>query len=341
MTSAPTIADRLLDAQVAWVMDELAGDRLLEVIERDVDELLAAAAHVRLADVAEPDAVIEVVELLLANVPASDVATSLVQATADQLHDGPSSPIVPADLVDREQVAELVDAALTMRPLVGQALDRLTESPQAGSLAARFVTRLVVDVLEANRSMAKKIPGVGSLVSFGTNAATRMVGVADKQVQALLGDSTSKGTAMAVRRLNSVVMATLEDPALRDAVLELWDTLGHEPVDGIGDVVERDDVRRLAAVLQDLASTAAPSPPVHAFVAAWVRTVFDLHGETPVGVLLVDLGITRDDVVAVATTIGPPLVAAAVADGRIEAAVRTRLEPFFHSPQVAAILDGR
>ena len=342
MTSAPTTpttADRLLDAQVAWVMGELTGDRLLEVIERDVDELLAAADDVRLADVASPEAVIESVELVLARVPASDVATSLVQATADQLHDGPSSPVVPAELVDREQVAELVDAALTMRPLVGQALDRLTESPQAGSLAARFVTRLVVDVLEANRTMAKKIPGVGSIVSFGTSAATRMVGVADKQVQALLGDATGKGTAMAVRRLNSVVMATLEDPALRDAVLELWDTLGQQPLDGVGDVVERDDLRRLAAVLQDIASTAAPTAPVHAFVAAWIRTVFELHGDTPVGELLADLGVTRDDVLAAATAIVPPLVDAAIADGRLEAVVRARLAPFFGSPEVAAILD--
>ena len=322
-------------------MDELTGDRLLEVIERDVDELLAAAAEVRLADVASPERGIEVVELVLASVPASEVATGLVQATADQVHDGPTSPVVPADLVDRDQVAALVDAALTMRPLVGHALDRLTESPQAGTLAARFVTRLVVDVLEANRSMTSKIPGVGSIVSFGTNAATRMVGVADKQVQALLGDTAGKGTAMAVRRLNSVVMATLEDPTLRDAVLEIWDTWGQEPFDGIGDVVERDDVRHLATVLQDIASTAGPTPPVHAFVAAWIHTVFELHGDTPVGDLLADLGLTRDDVLAVATTIVPPLVHAAAADGRLEATVRARLEPFFHSPRVAAILDGR
>lgn len=339
MTSSPPTADRLLDAQVAWVMGEVTGDRLLEVIERDVDELLDAAADVRLSDAASPEPIIKAIELVLASVPASEVVTGLVQVTADQLHDGPSSPIVPADLVDRGQVAALVDAALRMRPLVAQALDRLTESPQAGTLAARFVTRLVVDVLEANRSMAKKIPGVGSIVSLGTNAATRMVGVADKQVQALLGDTAGKGTAMAVRRLNSVVMTTLEDPTLRDAVLEVWDTWGQEPFDGVGDVVERDDVRHLAAVLQDIASTAAPTPPAHAFVGTWIRTVFELHGDTPVGELLVDLGITRDDVLVLATTIVPPLVDAAVADGRLEAAVRARLEPFFRSPQVAEILS--
>ncbi len=341
MMNAPTTADRLLDAQVAWVVQELTGDRLLEVIERDVDELLAGAAQVRLDDVSSAERVIAVVDVLLASVPASTVATTLAQMTADQVHDGPPEPFVPADVVEREQVAALVDASLALRPMVGQVLDRLTESPLVGTLASRFVTRLVVDVLEANRSMAKKVPGVGSIVSFGTNAATRAVGVADRQVQALFGDSATRGTAMAVRRLNSVVMTTLDDPDFRDAVLEVWDTWADEPFQGVGEVVERDDLRRLAGALRDIASTGAPTAPVRAFAAAWIRTVFELHGDTPVATLLDDLGITRDDVLVVATGLVPPLVAAAAADGRLEQAARTRLEPFFHSPAVTAILDAR
>lgn len=335
-----TTADRLLDAQVAWVLGELIGDRLLEVIERDVDELLLRADEVRLAEVASSDAAIMVLDRLLATLPASAAARTMARATADQVHDGPAVPVAPAQLVDREQVAALVDATLAMRPLLAQVLDRLTASPRVGTLASGFITRLVVDVLEANRSMAKKIPGVGSIVSMGTNAATRMVGVADKQVQALLGGETgSKGTAMAVRRLNSVVLATLDDPSLRDAVLEVWDTYAGDPVDGIGEVVDRDDVRRLAAVVQDIAASAAPSAPVREFLATWVQTFVDLHGDRSLATLMEELGLTRDDVVLVARTLVPPLVAAARDEGRLEQAIRGRLEPFFHSAEVAAILE--
>ena len=339
MTSAPTTADRLLDAQVAWVMQELTGDRLLVVIERDVDELLAGAAEVSLADVADPEQVVAVVDLLLARVPAGTLAAQLAQVAADQLHDGPPAPMAPADVLGRDQVAELVDASLAMRPLVRHALDQLTESPLVGTLASRFVTRLVVDVLEANRSMAKKIPGVGSIVSLGTNAATKMVGAADKQVQALLGDTANRGTAMAVRRLNSVIMTTLEDPTLRDAVLEVWDTWADEPFDGVGDVIARDDVRRVVAALHGVAATAAPTDPARTFVATWIRTVLELHGDDSVATVLTELGLTREDLVVIATGVVPPLVAAAARDGRLEDAVRTRLAPFFHSPEVAAILS--
>ena len=195
MTTTPSLADQLLDAQVTWILEQLTGPSLPELLERDVDDLLALAGRVRLDAAVDPADITRVVHRAMANVPASTTATTMVQATADQIHDGPTARVAPADVVDREQVEALVDALLPLRPLVGQALDRMADSPRMGTLASGFVTKLVVDVLEANRSMAQKIPGVGSLVSFGTNAATKVVGVADKQVQSLLGDTAGKGAA--------------------------------------------------------------------------------------------------------------------------------------------------
>jgi hypothetical protein len=167
--------------------------------------------------------------------------------------------------------------------------------------------------------------------------------VADKQVQSLLGDTAGKGAAFAVRRLNKVVMDTLNDPMMRDAVLEVWDTHSGDVFDGVGDAdgkVGQDDIRTLAGVLQDIVIAAGPSEPAMAFADAWITTFFDIYGEYPIATLLEELEISRDDLVADAIAIVPPLVAAAHEDGWLEQAVRTRLAPFFASPAVAAILSG-
>ena len=343
MTSTASLADQLLDAQVAWILEQLTGPRLPELLERDVDDLLAVAGRIRLDAAVDPTDVTRVVHRVMGTVPACTTATTMVQATADQIHEGPTARVAPADVVDREQVEALVDALMPLRPLVGQALDRMADSPRMGTLASGFVTKLVVDVLEANRSMAQKIPGVGSLVSFGTNAATKVVGVADKQVQSLLGDTAGKGAAFAVRRLNKVVMDTLNDPMMRDAVLEVWDAHAGDAFDGVGDdegQVGRDDIRTLAGVLQDIVIAAGPSEPALAFAEAWIATFFDIYGEYPIATLLEELEVSRDDLVADAIAIVPPLVAAAHEDGWLEQAIRTRLEPFFASPAVTAILAG-
>lgn len=340
MAARPALADQLLDAQVAWVMAELEDGALEGTIRREVADLWDVAATVPLAAVVDLPSLTPVLARLLATVPASTTVSTMVQATADLLHEGPQDPVTPADLVAREDVEALVAELLALRPLVEQGMDRLAESPLVGTLASRFVTRLVVDVLEANRSMAQRIPGVGSIVSLGTSAATRVVGAVDKQAQQLLGDTAGKGAAFAVRRLNKVVMDTLRDPLMHDALMEVWDTQSARSVDAVAEGMAQDDARRLAGVLQDIAIGAAPTPAVMGFLLAWVEALLEVYGDHPVTTLLEELGIGRDDVLGDAQVVVGPIISAMRADGRLEAMVRARLEPFWDSPQVAAMLTA-
>src|SRR3954451_21679228 len=54
---ADALADRLLDAQVAWLLRELSGKRFAAVVARDVDDVLAVAGNLIVRDVVDADAV--------------------------------------------------------------------------------------------------------------------------------------------------------------------------------------------------------------------------------------------------------------------------------------------
>lgn len=339
MATPTPLADRLLDAQVAWILQELAPDRLDAVIDREVDWLLAAAADVPLERLVDLDAVRPPLRRLAATVPASTTASTMVQATADLLQQGPAEPFVPAEVVPREVVEALVDELLALRPALAQSLDGLTESPLVGTLASRFVGRIVMEVLEANRSVAQKIPGVGSIVSMGTSAATKVVGAADKQLQGLVGDTAGKGASFAIKRLNKVVAETMQDPLVRDAVLEVWDLQAARPLEA-PEGVDPERARRIAGAVQDVVIAVAPTAPAFALADAWVAAFLEVYGEHPVATLLEELELTRDDLAELARGVVTPVVAAAHEDGRLEALARERLAPFWASPEVTAILDG-
>lgn len=336
--SPSALADQLLTAQVAWIIDELSGDRLLALLERDVDELLARAADVRLDAIVTPDRIMAAVDVIIARVPSSTTVETMAEAVADHVHAGPTAPVRAAELVTKAQVGAVIDAVLAMRPLVAQLLDQMAMSPGVGTLAQRFVTQLVMEALEANKALTKKIPGVRSVVSLGTSAATKMVGAVDKQAQSLFGDTPGKGAAAATRRLNNVLLSTMADPLLRGALLEVYDAQSEELIDGLNDVVSRSDVRTLVAAIVDIAGTAAMTPPVRALIAAMVDAFYLVYGDRPVCELMDEAGLTRDDILVIVRAIAPQAVAAAIADGWLEQAVRDRLAPFFASPAVAAIL---
>jgi hypothetical protein len=332
------LAGRLLDAQVAWLIGRLTGPDLPAIIEEDVDDLLAAGGQVPLESLVTAAEVKDLVRLVVDKVPPSTAASTLVEMAADVAYDGPPQPFTLADLIDRDHVEGLVDEALGLTDLAEKFLDQLTESPLVATTASRFVGRVVNDVVAANRAMAEKIPGVGPLVSFGAKSAGRVIGAADRQLEQVLGDTAGKGAVFVMRRLNKVVVETLKDPTARDAVLEVYDLYADQPVVRLDQLGRREDAQRVAGLLQDIVIAGAPTDAVLALVDALVDGFFATYGEEPVTRLIQELDLTRDDLVAHATAIVPGLLAAAHESGEMERLVRARLEPFFSSPEVAAIL---
>jgi len=334
----PSLADQLIDAQVAYVLDQLTGDRLRDNVARDVDDLLALAGTLRLDAVIDAEAVKRVARRLLDTVPASTGATEIVDVAADVLLTGPAAPFAVGELVARDQVEALVDELLGLSPVVDRALDRLTDSPLVGTVATAFMGRIVGEVLAANRAVAEKVPGLGSLMSIGTSAASRVKGVADKQFDALLGDTAGKGATFAVRRLNKILIETLQDPTTREAVLQVWDLVAEEPVGGLDRYVDKEELSRLVYAVQGVVATGAATVHVAALADACVDAFFGRYGALPVTTLLDELEIDRDDVVADLQSVVPRVVEAALAGGELERLVRARIEPFFRSTEVTALL---
>lgn len=338
--AAASPAARLLDAQVAWLLVELTGPGLEDRVEAEVDALLAIGSRTTVGALVEAEPVKQVARMLLTQVPPSTAASTLVEKAADIAHAGPAERFSLADLIDRENVASLTDEALSMVGLLEEGLDQLSHSPLVATLAARFVGRIVNDVVQANRAVAEKIPGVGSLVSFGANAAGRVIGAADKQFEQLLGDTAGKGAAFAMRRLNKVVVETLKDPTVRDAVLEVFDLYADQPLPRLSELGDREDAQRVAGLLQDIVIAGAPTEPVLALVDALIDGFFEVYGEHPAASLVADLEISRDDLVAHARAIAPRVLRAAVDSGEVESMLRARLAPFYDSDEVRAILGG-
>jgi hypothetical protein len=332
-----TLAQQVLDAQVTWAVDLLTGSGLETQIAKDVDDVLAAIAGLRLDELVSPDEVKRVSRRIAATVPASASADAVVRRSAEIIHAGPATPFVPSQAIGREHVEAIVTEVLGASKLAHRALDELAESPLVAAVASRFVSRLVGEVLSANKAVADKIPGMGSLVSLGTSAASRVKGAADKQFEGLLGATAGRSATFAVKRLNKVVLETLADPTTQAAVMEVWDLHANRPIPAPHTFTAEEDVLRFAEVLQAAATSAAGSEPVAALVDSLIDGFFSIYAEYPVSTLLEELEISRDDLVADAQSFAATAIRAVHKDGELEPLVRARLAPFFESPAAAAL----
>ena len=274
----------------------------------------------------------------LATVPGSAAVAGIVELAMTVVYDGPDDPHPLGEVVHRERVEALLDELLALHPVLERALDRLTDSPLVGTMASRFISRIVGEMVQANKAVAGKVPGLGSLVSLGAGAASKAMGAADKQVEALIGGTVGKGGTFAVRRLNRIVVETLRDPTTREALLEVWDLVAREPVAGLSPYLTREELARVADAGHELAISAAATGHAARIGEVVVEAFFErFGGHTPTG-LLGELEIAEADLVDDLVRLAPGVVEALRETGDLERLVRARLEPFYASAEVAALL---
>ncbi len=332
------VANRLLDAQVEFILAEFSGKRLTQVIERDVDDLLALAGELTVADVVDAEQVKSAARRLVDRVGGSELVQDLVTALADAIYDlSASEDYKLGEVVDRDPVENLVAKVLSMHTLQDRALDRMAESPLVAAVATRFVTKIVGDFLQQNRQMAERVPGAKSLISFGMGAASK---VRSATVDQFLGDAAGKSTQFAIRRTNSAMRDLVREAPLQGAAMEIWDLHADEPISDLRGYLSKAELRELAVLVHDIISSARTTEYAGQLVDECVDVFFEQYGERDVASLLPELGISRDDVLDDAQRLVPPLVEAAKRDGRLEQLVRARLKPFFTSKKVLAILES-
>jgi hypothetical protein len=340
VTATPDLAQQLLDAEVAHHLDRLSGASLDQTVREVASFLLDASDGHRIADVVDQEVLTEVVLRALVTVPASPAVREIVAMAADVLHEGPAETYPLSELVDRDRVAAVLDELLALHPVLERALDRLSDGPLVGTVATRFMGRVVGEVVQANKAVAGKVPGLGSLVSLGTSAASKAMGAADKQVEALIGGTVGKGGTFAVRRLNRIVLDTLRDPTTREAILEVWDLVAQEPVAGLEAYLTREDLAGVATAGHDLVTSTAASPRAAEAAEVVVAAFLARFGDRTPAELLAELELDREQLVDDLVRLAPSVVGVLRESGDLERLLRSRLEPFWASDRVAGILAG-
>jgi hypothetical protein len=338
ISASESLARQLLDAQVGYHLDRLTGDQLTSTVSALADDLFAAAGRHQIDDLVDREAVKGIVVRALATVPGSAAVSGIIEMATTVAYDGPAEPYPLGELVDRDQVEALLDELLALHPVIERALDRLTASPLVGTMASRFMGRVVGEVLQANKAVADKVPGLGSLMSFGTSAASKVMGAADKQFEGLIGDTVGKGGTFAVRRLNRIVIETLRDPTTREAVLQVYELLAQEPVVGLSRYATHEEISGVVDAVHELAVSSVANEHVAHLGEVVVEAFFERFGGYSPTELLDELDLSREELVADLVRIAPGAVDALRATGDLERIVRAQLEPFYASDEVIALL---
>ncbi|MFD0362278.1 hypothetical protein ACFQZZ_12595 [Nocardia sp. GCM10030253] len=339
MSEPREIADRLLDAQVEFLLAEVTGDRFAEVIARDVEAVIGVADTLVFRDVVELDQAKQTVATIIDLIGGSPVLADMVGVFSDSIYDhiATNNDYTLGQVVDREPVEALLEKIFGMHQAQERILDRLTESPLVATVASKFVDKLINDFMQANRERAEKIPGVSSLMSLGQSAANRAKKAADGT---FVGDLAGKGAMFALKRTNNAIREMLRDAPVHSAAMEFWDLHADEPVSGLREYLSQKDLNELVLICYEIAITTREKEYFGLLVDECVEVFFAKYGDYTLAAMLPELGLSGDDIATEILRYGPAVIEGAKRNGVLGKLVRERLEPFYTSDVVLGILGG-
>jgi hypothetical protein len=338
-TQTATLADRLLDAQVAWVIEECTGAAAAETLARLVDDLLGVTAALSVSRALDRSAAKDIARRALETVSASPLIMEGVTTFADSLYDLEANEDHRlGEVFSREPVEALLAKALAAQQLQERVLDRLGQSPLVATIAAKFVTKLVSDIVAQNKARAERVPGMSSVIKIGTSAANRVKSPFDKQLDHILGDAAERSAQTALRRTTRTIQEMIAEAPLQDALLEVWDLHADEAIGELREYLSKDDLREFAVLVHDVIISARDSAFFAAITDMIVDVFFDKHGDKTLLDLLNQLGFSRGRLVTDARLLAPLFLEQARASGQLEAQVRAGLARFWSSDLAAAAL---
>jgi hypothetical protein len=338
MSEAREIAERLLDAQVDFILSEVTGERFAQVVARDMEQVIGVADTILFRDVVCVEQAKQTVRTV-ADRSDSPLLRELVGVLSDALYDhiAANDVYTLGDVVDRAPVEALISKILAMHPAQERLLDRLGETPLAAPVASKFADMLIDDILEANKRAVGKVPGMTSLMTFGQSAMKSAKKVAENS---FVGDMAGRGTLYALKRVTNAIRETLREAPVHGAAMEFWDLHAGEPVSGLRDYLSQADLRELALIVHRVVVTTRNKEYVGLLLDEAVDVFFTKYGDHTLAGLLPELGLTPDDVAEEILRYGPALVEAAKRNGVLAKLIRERLEPFYTSDRVLGILAG-
>jgi hypothetical protein len=332
-------AARLLGLQVQFVIAEMTGDRLAEVIARDTHDVLAICDRIAVAEAVPPETVKALARRYVETVGGSPVVESLAIGIADAVYElAAADEYELSAVIAREHAETLVAKILSMRETRDLVLDRLTTSPVVATVASWFVNKIVTDFLQANAERAERIPGVGSLLGAGRRAAGVVRGQTELRLGDVLGDIAGHGAQFATRRLVHAIRETMDEAPLHDAVMEVWDYQAGQSMSSLREYLSARDLREIVAIIHGIWLHLRGTDYFLAALDAGIDAVFDGYGQHTVGELLAELGLDEAGIVADVSLLVPPAIDAVKGTGLLEEFVSRRLAPFWMSPEVLALI---
>ncbi len=336
MAAPPDLAHRLLDAHVAFHVQELRGRAFATLVEREIDHALADAGRLTLQQVVTREHVKAVAGKYVARFDLPGAIPDVVGEVAVRVRAHPANDVALGEVLPRRHIAAAATKIGELRAVREWLAVQITESPSVQAWLAGYLRALMAGAVDSNLRLAKKVPGVSLGLSLGGKLAGGAVREADQRSR----EMAEQAAVAILQRSRENVLTSMTDEDVEAAVLEIWDAAAQRPIRELLDAIGDDDLIDAASIAYDGWLDLRGESYLAALIDTGVDYIFDTYGAMTLDALLSEFGIERADLLEEALRFAPDAIAALDEAGVLGDMIRRQLARFYESDEANAIFGG-
>ena len=328
-------AQALLDAQVAYTLEQLSGRHLEQQITELVGHLLKDAGKLKLADVVTPAMIKQTAHRYAIHHEIPPAIPELVGEVARDLYNLKSHDDNRLlDLLSDEQFREVLKKVLEMKSLREQLIREAVSNPIYGEMISEVLYHGITDYITKN-PLAKKIPGAQSMMKLGKS----VMDMATPNVEAGIKKYISQNISASLKQSEKFLIRNLSDEKITRVATDVWNEVKLNRIAVFRDYVAESDIEDFFVIGFEYWRELRKTDYYRDMIDAGVDFFFRKYGKTTLTGLLDEMGVDQDMIVAEAMHYAPHIIEVLHKKGLLEKAIRRQLEPFFHSDAARALLD--
>ena len=331
-------AQRLLDAHVAYVVEQLSGKGFEAWLEATVRATLEDAARLKLKDAVPAKQLKYCVVNLMAELEIDDALRAAVQDIARAVVDSEAHADARiGELVEPEVFEAARDKAIAMRTLREEIVGSLLQSKAYRG----FVADLLYHGIQGwvtNNPLTDTVPGAKRALAFGRSVLNRARPGIDAELDRRLRDYIDKSVD-ASAEIGEAYLLGVKDEDLRRGADALWRQAADIPVSEVLDGVNGDDAADWAGIAYDGIHHLRKTPYVQQLVEEGIDAYYAHFGELSLADIVGDVGLDADLLRREISRFTQPVVKLLKKKKLLEPAIRRQLEPFYLSEAAQAILN--
>ncbi len=330
--------EALLEAHVAFVVEQLGGVQLQPLIETLLDTALEDARDLKLEQMVTRDMIKATARTYAIELDLQGGIPELIGDIARALHAHPVHERTRlADLISQRRFEDLLDHVLALKSIRRRLVGELIASPLYERIASDLLYNGIRDYL-ARSSLPAGIPGAASALKLGRAVVKRATAGFEDAMEDGLKRHIGRSVGSVSQKTAQSLLDGEHDDALREVALDSWQRLRELRIGELREDLSALDVEELFVTLYECWKELRGTDFIDSMIGTGIDTFFDKYGEASLADLLEDLGVDRALMLREGLRFGPHVLAQLRAAGKLEPAVRRMLEPFYRSGKVEKIL---